>query len=77
MTLNVTKTVCNNTLVVNDAKFADEVNTNGSTVVLNEDTIVVTIPNEKITSTYNLQLIKVDNINNNKLAGAKFSVKIN
>ena len=77
LTLNVTKTVSNNTLVVNDAKFADEVNTNGSTVVLNEDTIVVTIPNEKITSTYNLQLIKVDNINNNKLAGAKFSVKIN
>ena len=49
----------------------------GVEVALEGNTIKLTVPNEKIEGSYNLQLIKVDEKDNNKkLAGAKFIITL-
>ena len=47
----------------------------GATAVLNGNTITITVPDEKLTGKYNVQLEKVDSENNaQKLSGAEFQV---
>ena len=75
LNINVEKTEQDGKYIVNNANFTGE--TNGSIVELQGDTIIVTIPNEKINGSYNLQLVKVDGLNQTTLEGAKFTVKIN
>ena len=78
LTVRVTKTENNGIYMASDAQFANGTDTNGSTINISGSTIIVTVPNEKITGSYNLQLVKVDKDDDNKkLSGAKFSVKIN
>ena len=77
LNINITKTEQNGQYVASNIKFAEGTNANGSTIELQGNTIVVTIPNEKIKGSYNLQLVKVDGLNQATLEGAKFSVKIN
>ena len=48
-----------------------------STPIIDGDVIQVTIPNEKITGSYKLQLVKVDSSNQQTLQGATFSVSLN
>ncbi len=62
--------------VVNSTSITTTPNAVGIDIKVNDDTIELTIPNKKIEGHYNLQLIKVDNKNNNKLAGAKFKAEI-
>ena len=77
LTINVQKTEQGGQYIASSASFAGGTNANGSTVELQGDTIIVTVPNEKITGSYNLQLVKVDGLNQATLEGAKFTVKIN
>ena len=77
LTLEVEKTVSDGKYVVTNVEFTNSTNPNGSTVGLTGDTITVTVPNEKISGSYKLQLIKKDTDSDANLAGAVFSVKIN
>ena len=77
LNINVEKTEQDGKYIASNVSFAEGTNANGSTVELQGDTIIVTIPNEKITGSYNLQLVKVDGLNQTTLEGAKFTVKIN
>ena len=77
LTVNVTKINNGDSYTVTRAQFANGTNSNGSTVTLNGNTIVVTVPNKKIEGTYKLQLIKKDSANNTALSNATFSVKVN
>ena len=77
LNINVQKTEQGGQYIASSASFAGGTNANGSTVELQGDTIIVTVPNEKITGSYNLQLVKVDGLNQATLEGAKFTVKIN
>ena len=77
LNINVQKTEQGGQYIASSASFAGGTNANGSTVALQGDTIIVTVPNEKITGSYNLQLVKVDGLNQATLEGAKFTVKIN
>ena len=77
LTVNVTKTISGDSYIASNAQFASETNANGSTINLSGNTITVSIPNQKQTGVYNIQLIKEDSANHNRLAGAVFSVSIN
>ena len=77
LNINVEKVNKDGKYIANNVSFSEGTNANGSTVELQGDTIIVTIPNEKITGSYNLQLVKVDGLNQATLEGAKFTVKIN
>ena len=77
LNINVEKTEQDGKYIASNVSFSEGTNANGSTVELQGDTIIVTIPNEKITGSYNLQLVKVDGLNQATLEGAKFTVKIN
>ena len=77
LNINVEKVNQDGKYIANNVSFSEGTNANGSTVELQGDTIIVTIPNEKITGSYNLQLVKVDGLNQTTLEGAKFTVKIN
>ena len=76
LTINVTKAVSGNSYTATRVAFASGTTANGSTVTLSNGTVILTVPNDKITGSYDLQLVKTDNANN-RLTGAKFSVKIN
>ena len=75
LTIKVTKTISDGEYVASNAQLTG--NTAGSTINLSNGLITVTVPNEKITGSYDLQIVKVDKENNEKLTGAKFTVKIN
>ncbi len=77
LTVNVTKTISGDSYIASNAQFASGTNANGSTINLSGNTITVSIPNQKQTGVYNIQLIKEDSANHNRLAGAVFSVSIN
>ena len=77
LNINVEKTEQDGKYIASNVSFSEGTNANGSTVELQGDTIIVTVPNEKITGSYNLQLVKVDGLNQATLEGAKFTVKIN
>ena len=76
--LQITKEVESGKYVVTKAEIVGGTE-QGVTVDLNKDKakITVTVPNEKITGEYQLQLIKVDSSDSNKvLQGAKFKVTL-
>ena len=77
LTIDVTKTISRGSYIASNAQFSDGTNANGSTVNLSNGLIIVTVPNERQTGSYNLQLIKQDSQDQNPLQGAKFTVKIN
>ena len=77
LTVNVTKTISGDSYIASNAQFASGTNANGGTINLSGNTITVSIPNQKQTGVYNIQLIKEDSANHNRLAGAVFSVSIN
>ena len=78
LTIEVTKQESNGEFVVSNAQFTDDTNTQGSTINLQNGLITVTIPNEKQTGVYNLELLKVDSQNSSKvLSGAIFTVQVN
>ena len=49
---------------------------NGLTVENFENVVTVTVPNEKITGSYDIELIKTDKENGSKLNGAVFKVTL-
>ena len=75
--LEVTKTLSGSSYVVSDIEFSEESQGNGTEVSLSGGVITVTIPNKKQGGSYDLQIIKEDSQNQNRLSGAVFSVKIN
>ncbi|MBQ9658377.1 MAG: hypothetical protein IJV31_06390 [Clostridia bacterium] len=83
LTIEATVEVIDNKYEVTSAQITSS-NANGSSVRFVEDRagainkVIVTVPNEKITGKYNLQLIKVDsNDTSKKLSGAEFEIKVN
>ena len=79
ITINITKSVNGDKYVVTNASIADENIPEGTTIDLNTDTntIIVKVPNEKREGIYNIQLVKVDSSDSNKvLQGAKFKVTL-
>ena len=81
ITITATKSIGENGLYVSNMTYTtttSESNKEGLEVSLANGTISVTVPNEKKSGLYNLQLVKVDKDNTNtKLAGAKFKVELN
>lgn len=81
ITITATKSIGENGLYVSNMTYTtttSESNKDGLEVSLANGTIGVTVPNEKKSGLYNLQLVKVDKDNANiKLAGAKFKVELN
>ena len=77
LTIEVDKTISGGNYTVTDADFTSSTNENGSTISLSGNTITVTVPNEKITGSYDFQLIKKDDDTDANLQGAVFSVRIN
>ena len=78
ITLQVTKTDDGTKYVASDVKITDG-EAQGVTVSIDKDTNIIslTIPNKKITGEYQLQLVKVDSTDSNKvLQGAKFKVTL-
>ena len=78
ITLQVTKTDDGTKYVASDVKITNG-EVQGVSVNLDKDagTILLTIPNKKITGEYKLQLVKVDSTDTNKvLQGAKFKVTL-
>ena len=64
--------------VTSGVKFVDDSQESISTLVcLNKGVIALTIPNKKPEGSYNLQIVKKDSQNIDRLEGAKFTVKIN
>mgnify|MGYP004544119343 CR=1 FL=1 len=81
ITINVRKSIGENGLYVSNMTYTtttSESNKEGLEVSLANGTISVTVPNEKKSGLYNLQLVKVDKENiRTKLSGAKFKVELN
>ena len=77
LTIDVSKIISEGKYIPGEATFSRQTNANGSTIRIENNTVIVTIPNEKITGTYKLQLIKQDEETNENLEGATFNVAVN
>ena len=73
--IDVTKEEKSGAYVVTDVSF-NVGQENGLTVENFENVVTVTVPNEKITGSYDIELIKTDKENGSKLNGAVFKVTL-